>query len=343
MTKDSSGGGLEYTPQEKKLFEMMTGFFRSKILSISVERDLFTWVSRRPRKLEHFQKHLGFPERPALIFMDALVNMGLLVVADGTFKNSSMAAKYLVRGRLAYQGHNISLFDSLYESGADLVGVLESGQPNNKSYTYFFDNNSVEQNVDEYSTHMHESATGPVMVLHEIVDFSETKKILDVGGGYGRTCMTLVSQYSDLEAILFDLPEVCERARKKLDGFWLSHRITVHPGDFFVDDFPSGADTILMMRITHDWSDQHLRILFKKAYDALPSGGRLLVYETIKKEERGSPGDAAMVSLLLLMISPGGVCRTPGDLARILKDVGFATTEVLHAIYIYSVIEARKA
>ncbi len=333
---------LEYTPEERYLFQTMTGFFRSKLLAVAERHDLFGWLGMRPRTLEQLREKLGFAERPARIFADALVAMGLLMRVKDKYQPSPVASRYLVRGRLSFQGPTIKLFDALYDKCADLEQVLKSDQPNDKSYTYFFSKERTGGSVEEYSGHMDETATGPVMVLHEFVDFSQSKKVLDVGGGYGRTAMTLVSQYPELEATVFDLPEVLEQTRAKLADFYLAHRVKLCPGDFFADPFPGGMDTVMMMRITHDWATGQVRTLLRKAFDALEPGGRLLIYETLKEEDPAAPGDAALVSLLLLLISPGGECRGPAELRALLEEVGFADVEVIPTIYIYSVVLARK-
>ncbi len=156
---------------------------------------------------------------------------------------------------------------------------------------------------------------------------------MDLGGGYGRLCLTLVSQYPHLETILFDLPEVCQKAGELLETYprGLVGRVRLHPGDFFRDPLPPGADTIIMMRIT----------LFRKAFDALPSGGRLLIYETLK-DQGPFPGDAAFISLLLLLISPGGECRTFAELQTLLEKAGFTNVELIPTIYFYGLVVAEK-
>jgi len=46
-----------------------------------------------------------------------------------------------------------------------------------------------------------------------------------------------------------------------------------HPGDFFTIRCRP-ADVLVMGHILHDWSLDEKQMLIRKAYDALPSGGR---------------------------------------------------------------------
>jgi cyclopropane fatty-acyl-phospholipid synthase-like methyltransferase len=328
-----------YTQEERKLFNLMTGFFRSKLLACAVDFELFTWLGDGEKSLDEIREHLQLPQRSTRVFLDALVNSELLVVQHDRYLNTSLAKKYLVKGIGQYIGENVTLFDSMYRPCADLLDVLRDDRPNNPTYSYFFDNDSPE--VEEYCDQMHQSSLIPALAMTQFHDFSEYRTILDVGGGYGRTCMTLVSQCENLRAILFELPQVCEKAQKNLSNFWLADRIEIHPGNFFEDDFPQ-ADAILLMRITHDWPLERVEQIARKAYDTLPSGGRLLIYETFKSDGNIASGDPAIISLLLMLISPAGECRSFEEMRDVLKDVGFGKVEFIPTVFIYSMIVAEK-
>jgi hypothetical protein len=73
----------------------------------------------------------------------------------------------------------------------------------------------------------------------------------------------------------------------------------------------------------------------------LPSGGHLLIYETLK-DQGPFPGDAALISLLLLLISPGGECRTFAEMHTLLREVGFSSIDLIPTVYFYSLVAAKK-
>lgn len=331
-----------FSSSEKNIFQMMTGFFTSKLLSVGVELDLFTWLSSHPRSFTEIQARFNFAERPCRIFLDTLVSLGLLIWEHGVYRNSPLADTLLVRGRPDFQGPHVQLFDHLYLACNNLKTALCENRPISQDYSYFFE--SERKEVGRYSSLMHESSIVPAMVLPQYWDFSDSQRVVDVGGGYGRLCLTLASQYPDLELTLFDIPEVCERARSFLRAYppHLTARIRLQPGDFLRDALPRGADTIVMMRVMHDWPREHVRMLAAKAFAALPSGGHLLVYETLK-DQGPSPGDAALISLLLLLISPGGECRTFAEMHMLLREAGFAAVELIPTVYFYSLVVAKKA
>jgi len=270
------------------------------------------------------------------------VSLGLLEVRGDVYENSALAETLLVRGRPDFQGPHVQLFDHLYLACDNLKTALFENRPVTQDYSYFFEKSQKE--VAHYSRLMHESSVVPAMVLPQYWDFADSHRVMDVGGGYGRLCLTLVSQFPDMQTVLFDLPEVCEKAEAMLRNYPcnLTRRIAIQPGNFFRDPLPHGADTIVMMRVMHDWPHEHVKLLASKAFAALPHGGRLLIYETFKDQET-QPGDAALISLLLLLISPGGECRTFAEMHSLLREVGFTQIELIPTVYFYSLLVAEKA
>jgi O-methyltransferase domain len=56
-----------------------------------------------------------------------------------------------------------------------------------------------------------------------------------------------------------------------------------------------------MGRILHDWGLEKKRFLLTKAYEALPPGGALIVYETIIDDERRQNAFGLLMSLNMLI------------------------------------------
>jgi O-methyltransferase domain len=80
--------------------------------------------------------------------------------------------------------------------------------------------------------------------LFEAYDFAGLKKIIDVGGGYGRILIEILSMNPGMQGVLFDMAHAFEGGRKTLEIAGLAGRCEVISGDFF-SSVPSGADAIL--------------------------------------------------------------------------------------------------
>jgi hypothetical protein len=71
-------------------------------------------------------------------------------------------------------------------------------------------------------------------------------------------------------------------------------------------------------------------MLLRKAYAALPANGALIVYETIIDDDRRHNANALMMSLNMLIETPGGFDFTGADCSQWMKDAGFRETRVEH-------------
>ena len=79
-----------------------------------------------------------------------------------------------------------------------------------------------------------------------------------------------------------------------------------HAGDFFADPLPS-ADVLVMGHILHDWNMDEKLVLLRKAHDALPDGGALIIYEAIIDDERRANAFGLLMSLNMLIETPAAL------------------------------------
>ena len=68
-----------------------------------------------------------------------------------------------------------------------------------------------------------------------------------------------------------------------------------------------------MGHILHDWNLEEKKLLIAKAYDALPKGGALIIFESLIDDERRSNAFGLLMSLNMLIELPGGFDYTGAD------------------------------
>jgi hypothetical protein len=111
----------------------------------------------------------------------------------------------------------------------------------------------------------------------------------------------------------------------------LSDRIKFHAGDFFGDKLAQG-DVIVMGHILHDWDLAQKRLLLKRAHDALPQGGALIVYDAIIDDERRENAFGLLMSLNMLIETKGGFDYTGADCQGWMRETGFSQTRMEHLV-----------
>jgi len=87
-----------------------------------------------------------------------------------------------------------------------------------------------------------------------------------------------------------------------------------------------------MGHILHDWDLAEKRMLVAKAYEALPEGGALIAYDAVIDDDRKENAFGLLMSLNMLIETPGGFDYTGADCRRWFEEAGFRKTRVEHLV-----------
>ena len=107
----------------------------------------------------------------------------------------------------------------------------------------------------------------------------------------------MARRWTHLRATVFDSPTVCEIARKNIATSGFADRLDAIPGDCFADPFPKGADCLMFAHFFTIWGEKKDRELLKKCYDALPPGGKVIIFNMMQHDDETGPLSAAVGSL----------------------------------------------
>jgi hypothetical protein len=69
-------------------------------------------------------------------------------------------------------------------------------------------------------------------------------------------------------------------------------------------------------------------MLIRKAYDTLPAGGAFIVYDSIIDDDRSKNAFGLMMSLNMLLETPGGFDYTGADCKGWMQEAGFSAMRV---------------
>jgi ubiquinone/menaquinone biosynthesis C-methylase UbiE len=175
----------------------------------------------------------------------------------------------------------------------------------------------------------------------QAVDWSGTRKIVDVGGGYGELLVAALTACPGSIGVLFDAADAVERARLHMRAAGCEHRCQFLAGDFFAW-VPRGADTYLLKSVLHDWDDERAAAILASCRRAIPPQGRLLVVERIVPPRLGSSTeDQALACMdLHMLVQLGARERTEAELRALLSGAGFRATSVRPLRSTLAVVEA---
>ena len=172
----------------------------------------------------------------------------------------------------------------------------------------------------------------------QVIDTTGVRLAVDIGGANGSLLHLLLEGNPSLRGIVFDRPNIIDRAAAETAQKGLTERTEVVGGDFF-QSVPS-ADLYLLKMILHDWDDERCVTILKNCRAAMTPGGRITVVEMIVGE-LSDPGPAALMDMNMLAAVPGQE-RSLREYDALLSAAGLRRTAVLPTSSAQSVIEVRE-
>jgi len=323
-------------PTPEHILQIGLGFWPSKVLLSAVEMGLFTELAHRPENLETLRGRLGLHPRAAHDFLDTLVALGFLERRDGVYSNTPATDLFLDQRKSSYIGGVLEMANHrLYPFWAHLTEALRTGKPQNEARTgdtpIFETLYADPARLRQFLAAMSGISRGTAQAIAAKFPFDKYATFVDVGTAQGDTAAQISLAHPHLRGFGFDLPEVGPIFEDYVEGLGLSGRLQFVPGSFFDAPLPK-ADVIVMGHILHDWDLETKRMLIAKAHAALPDGGAFIVFEAIIDDDRSKNAFGLMMSLNMLIETPGGFDYTGADCQGWMRDAGFRETRVEHLL-----------
>jgi hypothetical protein len=323
-------------PSPEHILQIGFGFWASKTLLSAVEMEVFTQLARGPEDLEALTGRLGLHPRSARDFLDALVALGFLERHEGVYSNTPSTDLFLDKKKPSYIGGILEMINHRsYGHWSNLTEGLRTGLPQNEvkggGAPVFEAIYADPARLKEFLKAMSGVSRGANLAIAEKFPWANYRTVVDAGPAQGDLLTQVALKNTHLIGIGFDLPEVGPIFEEYIEANGLSSRVQFQAGSFFSDPLP-GADVIMMGHILHDWNLAEKRMLIAKAYESLPKGGALLVYDSIIDDDRSKNAFGLMMSLQMMIETPGGFDYTGADCIGWMKEAGFSDARVEHLV-----------
>ncbi|HAU1962559.1 TPA: methyltransferase domain-containing protein, partial [Legionella pneumophila] len=279
---EESNNPENYIEARQYFYGLLAGGVRVKLLESMFDLDLFRLFNGKSYLLENdIMKTLELKPVRAKKWLHLLCCENFLKrITVGSQVGYELAKSQLMFGD-GYWGFK-QYYDFYWQRMANekLSNILRFTDPK-------FNVSWPPKNAEEASfleTWMTKTATPLIQTLLAYLDFNQYRSVLDVGGGDGTIACALAKAYPHLKITVYNLPESAKIAQKNIDAMGLQKRISVFAGDFINEEqFPTGFDLILFVRVLWDWDNSRKRKLLNMAYHALKKKGHVAICEGFKE------------------------------------------------------------
>jgi hypothetical protein len=313
------------------IMQVGLGFWASKTLLSAVEMELFTELAKQPETLPELSARLRLHPRSAHDFLDALLSLNFLERRDGVYYNTPSTDLFLDKRKSSYIGGMLEMASHrLYPFWGNLTTALRTGLPQNEASQGGGGFDALYADPDRlrgFLKAMTGISRGANMAIAEKFPWAEYKSAVDVGTAQGDLITQVALANPHIAGLGFDLPVVAPIFEDYVADNGLSGRVCFRSGSFFDCPIPK-ADVVMMGHILHDWDLEEKKMLIRKAYESLPTGGALIVYESIIDDDRSKNSFGLLMSLNMLIETPGGFDYSGADCMGWMQAAGFHSTRV---------------
>ena len=299
--------------------EMVNAFRISRIILTAHELDLFTLLKEGPLTSTAIVKKIGTNERATDRLMNALVPIGLLKKSGGQFSNTDFSTRFLIKGQPSYMGgldHQVHL----WKTWSTLTEAVKAG-------TSIMMKQSIDEReeawLESFIAAMHTRGIQQAKEIAAVLDLSQTKSILDIGGGSGAFTFEFIRENPSIKGTIFDLPNVIPITKKYIEREGFAKSVSTITGDYLKDKFGYDYDLILVSAVLHINSPDENKMLLNKCAEALSPGGQLVILDHIMTDDRTGPAAGAFFALNMLVGTEKGDTYTEKEIKSWMQNVGF--------------------
>ena len=305
-------------PDPMAVMRISSAYWHSSVLHVAHALDVFTQLNAAPLTAKELAKRCDADERGIELILIACVGLGLLVKQGDAFSNGPVAQTFLVKGGERYQGGIVSMFTDWVAPWARLKDAVVTGRPVVEKQ-----HDHGEEATRTYIMGMLYRGIPQARLLAQEMPLTGRRKMLDVGGGPGIFPIILSETNAGLKADVFDLPQTLRVTRDIIKDFRAQDRVSVKEGNYLHDSFGQGYDVVLLSSMISQEGPDVIKNIIRKSFDAMTSGGLLLIQEQFLETDKSGPLLAALIGINQLIHTPAGRAYSAKEVADWAAEIGF--------------------
>jgi 2-hydroxy-4-(methylsulfanyl)butanoate S-methyltransferase len=326
------------TIQPVTIRSLAEGVYAPMAMKAAMQLDLFTPLKDGPMSGAELAGVLGLNADRFTLLLYALVSAGLLTVEDGCFANTPEANRFLVRGVPGYLGNQHHLYDDLWGGMLHTGNSLQSGVPGAKHDFSIM----TEAALGNFYRGTHPGALSAGRTLVALVDLSDARHLVDVGGGSGGVSIGLCETYPDLRATIAEFDAVVPVTKSIIADENMTGRIDVIAADAVANNLPGEYDAAILRNLIQVLSADDAAAALSHIASAIKPGGVVYIWGWMIDDSRITPADSVLHNIAFLNLYDNGQAYSEGEHRGWLADAGFKDMERQILPGGFSLMSARK-
>ena len=330
-------------PAQEQMLQIVTGFWMSRAVYVFAKLGIADLLQSGPKTPEELAEASGTHAPSLFRILRALASAGIVKTEDnGRFALTELSETLVTGVPGSVRWFIVSeLGQEHYPAWGNLMHSVKTGEIAFDSHFGLDIWKYFQQNPEDAAV-FNDSMSGMTAAVNEAItslyDFSQFKKVVDVGGGHGALITSILQKNPQTKGMLLDAPEVVEGAGPRLEAAGVADRCEVVAGNFF-EAVPAGGDAYIMKWIIHDWDDEKAITILKNCRTHMQSDDRLIVVDAVVPE--GNEPDFSKTFDLNMMVMTGGKERTAAEFEKLFAAAGFELLRVTPTDLPTSIVEGQ--
>jgi SAM-dependent methyltransferase len=324
----------------EKLQEALYGFELSQVIYVTAKLGLADCLRDGAKSGAELATQMGANAKVLDHFLPLLLNLGLVTTDENQHYQLTPTGS-LLRSDHPHSilGMALSTAD-IYQAWGNFWYSVQTGQAafdnvfQMSLYEYLAQHAEANTHFNRWMEETTRAWLLPALVHY---DFSPFTSLVDIGGSTGVLTSTILTQYPQLQAIIFDQPHVVNDATEILTAAGVRHRVQLCGGDFFVS-IPSQGDLYIISRVLLNWEDEPALKILQNCRAAMSPLAKLLIMDFLLPNQ--NPTALDFLSSLHLLVLGGRLLRTADEYSALLSAAGFHSPQLIKTEGFISFIEA---
>lgn len=326
------------TPE--RISQFAWGYVPPLVLEAAIDHHVFDVLDSDPKNLEEIQQATGASKRGLTAILNVLVGLNLLAKdPDGTFSLTPESSGFLVSSKPGFQG---GILRHCREGWLRLNEIVATGRP----YRALNQEGSGGEFFTKFVKDLFPMNYPAAQVLARNLPIDgigdSSIRVLDLGAGSGVWGIAIAQNFKNVHVTAVDWSEVIPVARDMVERFGLADRFSFVEGDLLSAAFGAGYQVATLGHVLHSEGTDRSRVLLRKTFDALASGGTIAIAEFLVNSDRTGPLSGLMFALNMLVNTDNGDAYSLKEIESCLSDAGFIDSRAIEVPEPSSLILATK-